>query len=437
MQWPEVTNQTKPWTRWWWLGAAYDTTDVRVALQQYADAGLGGLEVTDIYGVQGEEERYKEFLSPEWVDLFCYTLDEAKRRDLGIDLANASGWPFGGPWIFGDLACKTKVPRVWHVKAGERFSEKVVCHQEPMIKGYNVPDISEVQSPLYKNTQLQQWGLEQLRFEKNLPLIVLTANGPDGQVIDLISQVQPDGTLDWVAPTITNTSVGESSTQSDWILTALFLGDHGKLVERAGNGLYGNFRTGAAVGVITDVALIPFVLWHLVALGIANDDGAERHDVLWQTERRSDLLATVGYWVCAGPYGTQSHGLSGKEDILGSGRYVLHPVVGYSGQCLGFITAHDDGQRGFGCHARVRIGLRQPLKHLAVSHYDKVPGAFVYRRRSRHAGTQQFFDLILLYRPVLIGAYAGARKDVVEYNLFHTVGFLSNVLCLSGQGHRY
>ena len=236
MQWPEVTNQTKPWTRWWWLGAAYDTTDVRVALQQYADAGLGGLEVTDIYGVQGEEERYKEFLSPEWVDLFCYTLDEAKRRDLGIDLANASGWPFGGPWIFGDLACKTKVPRVWHVKAGERFSEKVVCHQEPMIKGYNVPDISEVQSPLYKNTQLQQWGLEQLRFEKNLPLIVLTANGPDGQVIDLISQVQPDGTLDWVAPTITNTSVGESSTQSDWILTALFLGDHGKLVERAGPG---------------------------------------------------------------------------------------------------------------------------------------------------------------------------------------------------------
>ena len=122
MQWPKVTNQTKPWTRWWWLGAAYDTTDVRVALQQYADAGLGGLEVTDIYGVQGEEERYKEFLSDEWVDLFCYTLDEAKRRDLGIDLANASGWPFGGPWIFGDLACKTKVPRVWHVKAGERFS---------------------------------------------------------------------------------------------------------------------------------------------------------------------------------------------------------------------------------------------------------------------------------------------------------------------------
>ena len=236
MQWPEVTNQTKPWTRWWWLGAAYDTTDVRVALQQYADAGLGGLEVTDIYGVQGEEDRYKDFLSDEWVDLFCYTLDEAKRRDLGIDLANASGWPFGGPWIQQDLACKTKVPRVWHVKAGARFTEKIVCHQEPMIKGYNVPDIKEVQSPLYKNTQLQQWGLEQLRFEKDLPLIILTANGPNGEVLDLTSRVQADGTLDWTAPAVTNTGADNSSTQGDWLLTALFLGDHGKLVERAGPG---------------------------------------------------------------------------------------------------------------------------------------------------------------------------------------------------------
>ncbi|MBR5069787.1 MAG: hypothetical protein IKX25_10365 [Bacteroidales bacterium] len=236
MAWPEVTRQTKPWTRWWWLGAAYDTEDVRVALQQYAEVGLGGLEVTNIYGVQGEEMRFKEFLSPEWVDLFCYTLDEAKRHDLGIDLANASGWPFGGPWIYGDLACKTKVPRVWHVKSGERLAEKVKYHQEPMIKGYNVPDINEVQFPLYKNTQLQQWGLEQIRAEKDLPLIILTANGPDGQVIDLTSQVQTDGTLDWVAPSVASNTNTDTSAQDDWILTALFLGDHGKLVERAGPG---------------------------------------------------------------------------------------------------------------------------------------------------------------------------------------------------------
>ncbi len=236
MQWPEVTRQTKPWSRWWWLGSAYDTTDVRVALQQYAEVGLGGLEVTDIYGVQGEEARFKDFLSDEWVDLFCYTLDEAKRQDLGIDLANASGWPFGGPWIYGDLACKTKVARVWHVKPGEKFTDKVVCHQEPMIRGYNVPDIKDVQFPLNKNKQLQQWGLEQIRAEKDLPLIILTANGPNGEVLDLTSLVQPDGTLEWETPVPNTGRTEETVAPKDWILTALFLGDHGKLVERAGPG---------------------------------------------------------------------------------------------------------------------------------------------------------------------------------------------------------
>ena len=30
-----------------------------------------------------------------------HTLMEAKRIGIGIDLANGTGWPFGGPWIEG------------------------------------------------------------------------------------------------------------------------------------------------------------------------------------------------------------------------------------------------------------------------------------------------------------------------------------------------
>jgi len=223
LEWPTVTRQTKPWSRWWWLGGAYDNEDVKTALQQYADAGLGGLEVTNIYGAKGEEQRYKEFLSKDWVDLFCYTLDEARRQDLGIDLANASGWPFGGPWISGDLACKSKVSRIWHLQPGERLTDKVVYHQQGFVTGYNVPEHSAIRYPLAQNTQLQQWGLEQYRPDRDLPLIILTATLPDGTTIDLTDRVQPDGTLDWEAPSLST-------------LTALFQADHGKLVERAGPG---------------------------------------------------------------------------------------------------------------------------------------------------------------------------------------------------------
>src|SRR5690606_39197523 len=81
------------------------------------------------------------------------------------------------------------------------------------------------------NDNLQELAFDQVRYEKELPLVALTANkkGVQGfdEVIDLTSQVK-DGTLDWTAP------------PGDWLLCALFQGDHGKMVERAGPGGEGN-----------------------------------------------------------------------------------------------------------------------------------------------------------------------------------------------------
>ena len=94
LQWPEITSQTRPWTRWWWPGSAVQESDIVSMLDAYSQAGLGGMEVTTIYGAKGWEDRYRDYLSDEWMDLFCFTLKEAASRDLGVDLANASGWPF-------------------------------------------------------------------------------------------------------------------------------------------------------------------------------------------------------------------------------------------------------------------------------------------------------------------------------------------------------
>src|SRR5690349_16675729 len=95
VKWPAITQQTKPWTRWWWEGSAVDKPNLTAAMQLYQQAGLGGLEITPIYGVKGEEKKFIEFLSPKWVEMFLYTLQEAKRLNLGIDMATGTGWPFG------------------------------------------------------------------------------------------------------------------------------------------------------------------------------------------------------------------------------------------------------------------------------------------------------------------------------------------------------
>src|SRR5215472_15609284 len=82
LQWPATTAQTKPWTRWWWMGIAVNPQDLAANLQKYHDAGLGGLELTPIYGVKGYENQFVDYLSPKWLDLFSYTLKEVKRLDL-------------------------------------------------------------------------------------------------------------------------------------------------------------------------------------------------------------------------------------------------------------------------------------------------------------------------------------------------------------------
>src|SRR5687767_9494208 len=107
LKWPPITQQTKPWTRWWWEGSAVNAKDLTWNLEQYKAAGLGGVELTPIYGVYGYEKQFLDFLSAPWMKMFMHTLKESKRLGLGVDLANGTGWPFGGPWVSDDDASKS------------------------------------------------------------------------------------------------------------------------------------------------------------------------------------------------------------------------------------------------------------------------------------------------------------------------------------------
>lgn len=92
-------STAKPWTRWWWPGSAVDEANLTRQLEQFAAAGLGGVEITPIYGVRGYEDRIVPYLSPRWMELLAHTGREAHRLGLGVDMATGTGWPFGGPWV--------------------------------------------------------------------------------------------------------------------------------------------------------------------------------------------------------------------------------------------------------------------------------------------------------------------------------------------------
>lgn len=97
--WPELTRENKPWTRWWWPGSAVDKASITHQLEQLAAVGIGGVEITPIYGAKGYENRYIDFLSPKWMEMLEHVAREGKRLGLGVDMATGTGWPFGAPWI--------------------------------------------------------------------------------------------------------------------------------------------------------------------------------------------------------------------------------------------------------------------------------------------------------------------------------------------------
>ncbi|MBG0858791.1 MAG: glycoside hydrolase family 2 protein [Bacteroidales bacterium] len=225
VSWPQVTRLNKPWTRWWWPGSIVTPRDITANMEKYVEAGLGGMEIAVIYGVKGLEDRFINYLSPKWMDMFTHTLKEAERLDMGIDLANASGWPFGGPWVTPDDACKNINYKIYSLKGGDTLAEKIEFRQAALLRPIGQkPDITKLIDPVSRNKDLQLYALDQIRFEKPLPLYFLVAYSDKGQVLDLTELVTPDRELKWTAP------------PGNWTLYALFEGWHGKQVERAGPG---------------------------------------------------------------------------------------------------------------------------------------------------------------------------------------------------------
>ncbi len=210
--------------------------------------------MTPIYGVRGAEARFISYLSPQWMAMLDHTLREAARLKLGVDMATGTGWPFGGPWVDDDAAARSMVSKTWTLGGGERLAEPVRLRQTPLVRAIgnqihvvnegapgDLPrgatasapvikpearaiQIGDLVEPLSANRNLQALALEQVKYPRELPLIVLMAYSETGDALDLTSRVQPDGSLEWTAP------------QGRWTLYALFAGWHGKLVERAAPG---------------------------------------------------------------------------------------------------------------------------------------------------------------------------------------------------------
>lgn len=105
--WIPIPQEAKPYTRWWWMGSAVDSIGLDHHLTAFAKVGIGGVEITPIYGVRGNDSNDIPFLSSQWMRMLQYV--ETRGGELGIEtcMAIGTGWPFGGPWVSKeDAACR-------------------------------------------------------------------------------------------------------------------------------------------------------------------------------------------------------------------------------------------------------------------------------------------------------------------------------------------
>ena len=105
--WPKAPAEAKAGTRWWWLGSAVDRAGLEWNLGEYARVGIGAVEITPLYGVQGNERNELSFLSPAWMSALRTTEDIARENGIQVDMNCGTGWPFGGPLVpIDEAACK-------------------------------------------------------------------------------------------------------------------------------------------------------------------------------------------------------------------------------------------------------------------------------------------------------------------------------------------
>lgn len=191
-------DETAPGARWWWLGSALDTANVRWNMEQYASHGIGALEITPLYGVKGNEKNNIEYLSPKWMDMLKFVQSEGKRLGIQIDMNNGTGWPFGGPTTpIEEAACKVVVVDSVVGTAVLKGGYKLVLPQK-------------------------EAKTSKLDFVMAYPKAV---KGYKGGVVDVTSFVAADGTLQWKSP-----------KKGDWRIIAVYVGRTRQQVKRAAPG---------------------------------------------------------------------------------------------------------------------------------------------------------------------------------------------------------
>ncbi len=201
-EWPIVNQEAKPAARWWWLGSAVDKANITYNLEEYSNAGLGGLEITPIYGVQGNDANNIPFLSSKWLDMLKHTEAEGKRTGIEIDMNTGTGWPFGGPEVTIEDAATKAIFNSYTITGGQNITLNIDIKDEKQKKAAQLSRVmaySKNNKPINITNRVKdnilkwdapsgKWNIITLHIGKTFQNVKRAAPGGEGFVMDHLSR---------------------------------------------------------------------------------------------------------------------------------------------------------------------------------------------------------------------------------------------------------
>lgn len=196
-------NEAKARTWWHWISGHVSKEGITADLEAMKEVGIQEAQLFNVH--LDVPHGPVSYLSEEWLDLFLFAAQEAKRLDLEMAFHNGPGWSSsGGPWVTAENAMQTVVFSEMEAQGGATFNQKL---PQPKTTLDYYQDIVVLAFPK-RQQELKIDGLDY----KNLSERIRNHLLPDTKtidkaaiikkedIIDLTTKLSEEGVLEWEVP---------------------------------------------------------------------------------------------------------------------------------------------------------------------------------------------------------------------------------------------
>lgn len=201
----------RPWVLWFWNNGAITREGITADLEAMRRVGIGGVILMNVTRLPGPTTGPAAFMSDDWRTLVTFTIQEAHRLGIEVNLTNGPGWTgSSGPWITPELSMKRLV-HTRSVVAGGAAVDVGLPKPFSRAHEHTPPELAKVAEAFYRDVRVLA-----------VPGVRPATTRPAGaavkrtDLIDLTDQTDADGRLRWDAP------------PGDWTVLRIGYGSTGK-----------------------------------------------------------------------------------------------------------------------------------------------------------------------------------------------------------------